>query len=164
MPMQPSPWRETWRPWVPRAIVSMRGCASGRGLTWPTLRVGQWWPDVSVGASGVRRDGVGPHEDGAAALLGHDAVELRPVLVAPAGGLEDRPDGPGHVQAEVRAVAGTDEAHRARDGGPFPAVLEHEGRPARGPQQGQLSGAAAHHRRDPGGPVHGIVDDAGAHD
>ena len=59
----------------------------------------------------------------AASLRRHDAVELGPILVRPAGRREDRTQRRRHVEPEVGAVVWPDQAHRARDRGPLPAGL-----------------------------------------
>ena len=168
--MQPRPWRETVRPWVPRAIVSMAGA--------PLLVVGR---PVGPGPGQVHPTGGWPRR----------CVSLQPALdemtsartktaqrrsaamtrsnssqsswLPPAARKTDRMVS-GTSSPRSSAVVGPDQAHRARDGGPLPAVLEHERRPTRGPEQVELAGAAAHHGGDAGRPVDRVVDDAGAHD
>src|SRR6516165_2220837 len=104
--MHPSPWRDTVRPWVPSAIVSM-GAPLGRGdarrhsngeaeaeaeaepippYRGPSAaRPGRAVRRVGSG-TGVGGDALGLDEDGAPALGRHDAVELVPVVVRAACG------------------------------------------------------------------------------
>ena len=128
--MQPRPWRETSGPgFRARSFPCAGGSsprAAGAGRVGARATLGAARPAAArqpPRRADVGGDGLGPDEDGAAALRRHDAVELGPVLVAsprppgrPTGGL-------GHVQPEVGAVVGPDEAHRARDGGPLQAGL-----------------------------------------
>ena len=102
------------------ALLVMRPCAGDRVRAHPT---GDRGDRPCQPVPGIRRDGFGPHEDGTAPVGRHDAVEFRPVLVGPAGGREDRPDGRRHVETELGAVVRPDQAHRARTATQSPPAL-----------------------------------------
>src|SRR5271163_5067874 len=127
--MQPRPWRETVRPWVPSAMVSIaaellsgaRTPPAAGGVHWLAVGLHPTGAPVAPDASARARvggDDLGADEDGATPVRRHDAVEFGPVLMGPSSGLEDGPDGGRHVEAELRPVVGPDEAHGARDGDP----------------------------------------------